>query len=249
MIDIPGMERYEALYTEMAMQPLRITLRLKSGTGLAGYDPLNLDNLLARCVLYDLTRGHNVPNSEEPYRLAIPCRCLWRAPNELPLWAATPFMPDGMSAQDQRYWHKRAQTGEFTRTKSGTFSIAPTKGRYMERRVPLPTIVAERWVATCIGNATEIGRLLDTLYGIGKRRWGEICDWMIEPGAFDLIHGGCLTRPFPALAIHLLDGYMPTGAPPPIGWTPPEWKPSLFAPGWWAGTPCNQFIDYWSAAV
>lgn len=245
MIEHPALMPYFDRYAALDMQSLSVILALKPGARLAGYDPLNLDNLLARAVIEDATGKLGLPDSQDAYALPVPLDCLWHSPDGLPLWAATAFMPEGARASDVAYWHKRVQSGRFTRTKSGKFSIRSTSGRYMERRVPLPTTVAECWVATCIGNAEEIARLLRPLAFVGKRRtngMGEVDHWEIVPGEFALVRNGRLTRPMPMqafdLSIDLLPGgALPEGTPSLVGWTPPQWKPSLFAPGWREGTP------------
>jgi CRISPR type IV-associated protein Csf3 len=234
--------KYEHRYRHLThVEPLRIKLHLKPGSQLAGYDPLWLDDLLAWCVIMEATHGHGVPDHTKPYKLVTPLQCLWQSADGLPLWAATPFMPCGVNGRDVTYWHKRAQSGEWTGTKTGNFSIRATQGRWMERRVPLPTVVAEWWEATCIGDAEEIGRLLGQVSHVGKRRsmgMGEVDHWVVEPGRFVLHEGGRLTRAMPAEAFDASDicgGLRPAGEPAPIGWTPPQWKPSLFRPGWWMG--------------
>lgn len=251
MIDYPALAGYAERYAAMATEPLRISLVLRRGSRLAGYDPMNLDNLLASCVVNEATGWRGLPNSEEPYILPIPVKRLWEAPNGCPLWATTVFRPLGQAVGDVAYWHKRhGEMGHFTGTKRGTFAIRSTSGRWMDRRVPLPTQIADCWVAECEGNALEIGRLLEPVVHVGKRRsigFGEVDYWLIEPiERFDLMADGKLTRPLPGLAVHLLDGMMPEGAPSPVGWTPPEWKPSLFAPGWWSGTPITR--DWYASA-
>lgn len=235
--------RYEIRYRSIATEPLRVKLYLKPGSRLAGYDPLWLDNLLAWCVVQEATNGAGVPDHTKPYKLCAPLKCLWSSIDGLPLWAATPFSPAGVHGRDITYWHKRAQSGEWTGTKRGSFTISTTNGRWMERRVPLPTTVAEWWEATCIGNVEEIGRLLQMVTFVGKRRamgMGEVDHWVIESGEFALHEDGRLTRPLPAeffaMDMSTCDGLYPVGDPAPVGWTPPQWKPSLFRPGWWMGT-------------
>lgn len=255
LVRYPLLEQYINRYENDAalhMEPLTITIHLRPGAQLAGYDPLNLDNLLARAVVDEATQGRGLPNSREPYWLPVPLQCLWRSPEGLPLWASSVFRPVGPEIKDTFYWHKRQQKGEFTRAKSGRFAPRSTQGRWMERRVPLPALVVERLEATCCGNREEITRLLAGLDFIGKRRaigFGEVAQITVaSAAAFSLVQAGRLVRPFPALALELLDGQLPQGSAAPVGWTPPQWKPSLFAVGWWAGTPVGEFrpldIDY-----
>jgi len=241
MIDYPALMPFAERYAGLKMQPLIVRMVLRPGSRVAGYDPVNLDNLLARAVVDDATNGFGLPDSPDAYRLPVPLACLWRSQDGLPLYAATQFAPVGVSARDVAYWHKRQQDGRWTGTKSGKFSIPSTAGRYMERRVPLPTVVALAFEATCLGNAMEIARLLQGVTHVGKRRsngFGEVQHWEIDDAPeFSLIVDGALTRPLPADALWLLpERHIPAGDPAPVGWTPPQWKPSLFAPGWWAGT-------------
>lgn len=246
MIEYDALKPYADRYAAMdCCQALRVMLILRPGSRLAGYDPLNLDNLLARAVVDEATQGAGLPNSTEPYLLPVPLQCLWRSPAGLPLWAATPFTPVGFSTRDIAYWHKRQQSGRWTGTKRGTFTITATKGRWMERRVPLPVTVCNEFVVHCMGHAEEIARLLKPLTFVGKRRtngFGEVQEWRVEVAeTFDLVQEGRLTRALPALALELLPlGTVPEGQPAPVGWTPPQWKPSLFAPGWWPGTRVTQ---------
>lgn len=58
--------------------------------------------------------------------------------------------------------------------------------------------------------------------------------------AFELVAGGLLTRSLPWEALAILPaGCLPVGEAVPLAWTPPQWKPALFRPGWMAGTPCQ----------
>ncbi len=244
MIDYPALSSHILRYERLDAVPFRVTLRLVRGSHIAGYDPLHLDNLLARCVVDEATEGRGLPNAEDAYTLPVPIICLWHSDDGLPLWAATPFRPVGMAVRDVAYWHKRQQSGAWTGTKSGRFSMPPQAGRYMERRVPLPTTLCETWTADALGDPREALRLLQSIAYVGKRRsngFGEVREWRVEPLAqFELVQDGALVRPLPAGAVALLDGATPAGSPAPIGWTPPQWKPSLFSLGWWAGTPVDK---------
>jgi hypothetical protein len=235
---------YATRYDELFMEPLRIILTLKSGARLAHYDHLCLDNLLARAVVDEATKGTGLPDTTEAYSLPIPLKCLWRSKNKLPLWAATQFMPGGQNATDITYYHKRAQSGRFTGVKNGHFAIRPTDGRWMERRMPLPTTIAEYWHADAIGNPQEIARLLSHITFVGKFRtkgMGEVLKWdILSLAEFSLVQAGKLAHALPLEAMILLDGLLPQGESVPIGWTPPQWKPSLFLSGW----PCGTTIEH-----
>jgi hypothetical protein len=242
MIQLDPIMDFTARYQTLTNTALQITLHLRPGSRLAGYDELLLDNLLARAVVDLATAGAGLPNTPDAYDIPLPLACLWRSAEGYPLWAATPFLPAGIQARDVAYCHKRAQTGHWTRTASGRFNIAPTDGRWMERRVPLPTTVAQSWHASCLSHADTIAELLSTLSFVGKRRasgFGEVERWEILPGQFNLIADGSLTRSIPEAASILLSGHHPSEPPTPVGWTPPQWKPSLWCLGWRIGTSCR----------
>ena len=242
MITISRLVPFTERYALMEMHPLHITLYLRHNAQLVSYDALCFDNLLARCALDQALRGGNVAPSLEPYDLPVPLRCLWRDDRGLPLWASTTLVPVGDFERDVFYQHKRAQTGGFTAARGGAgYGVQTVSGRWMERRAPLPTIVADAYEASCIGNAIEIGRLLEQLSHVGKRRaigFGEIDHWLIEPlgREFILVDAGPrLARSLPVAAAELLPpGMRPTEGASPISWTPPQWKPDLWLDGWMA---------------
>jgi hypothetical protein len=229
-------------------RPLVVTAVLLPGSALVSYDPLNLDNLLARAVVDEALAGRGLPllAASDAYALPIPLRCLWRDEQGLPLWAATPFAPAGAVARDVHYWHKRLQSGAWTAGRGGRLSLASAHGRWMERRVPQPALVAERFVARAVGDPAEVARLLGRITHLGKKRgagFGAVARWEVaeSDAPFALVadtgDGPRLTRSLPAAAVRLLDGGLPDGPPALVGWTPPQWAPWLFAPGWWPGTP------------
>lgn len=255
---MPYAERYAAL----PMEPLRVTLELVPNTRVVSYDPINLDNLLARMVLEDATGGDStMPDTHQVYRLPAPLQALWTSEEGLPLYACTALSPGGHTISDVAYIHKRAQTGHFTAVKNGVMGISTTNGRWMDRRIPFPTAVVidddflrarlpayysvgatpHCWFSDMIGNPEEIARLLLNVTFCGKRRaigFGEVKAWHLDPiDSFPLEEDGCLTRILPEAALALLNGSLPEGLPIPIGWTPPQWKPSLHWLGWPAGTP------------
>lgn len=231
------------LFAEVAtlpMRPLRVTLWLAPGSSLAGNDALQLDNLLARTAL-DRVRRARGPLDDAPlgYEMPVPLRSLWRSDDGLPLYAATPFAPRGATAPDVQYLHKRQQSGRWTQGGRHGFAPRAGSGRWAERRQAVRSTLAERWVADVIGHAETIAAWLAPVTHVGKKRalgFGVVARWEIAPlPAWHLVRDGRLTRPLPALAIAQWP-MRPAGAPALIGWTPPQWKPSLFRPGWWAGT-------------
>lgn len=225
--------------------PLRITCELYQGAQVAQYDPIMFDGILANAAVREMTGGGMLPPSLAPYEISLPLHCLWRSEEGLPLWAATCLYPVEPTFSDMLYLHKRAQTGQFTQGKKGKFSINVSVGRWMERRVPTPTILAARWEALAIGDLAEIQRLLPLISHIGKRRaagMGEVRAWGVEAlpalSIGDLlIRDHRLSRPIPLDARHLIEGWMPDAGATLTGWTPPYWHPGTLASGWRAGTP------------
>lgn len=246
--EYPAFASYAERYATLDHVPLRVVAILRDGAPLAAYDPVNLDNLLARAVVQEATGGALLPESSTPYALPLPLRCLWRSADGLPLWASTPFRPEGQNVADVTYWHKRAQPGVWTK---GNLNFR--NGRWMERRVPVPTIICQRWVADAEGDPHEVARLLRMVAFLGKKRahgFGEVASWMVEPlESFALVHDGRLTRAMPLLAVSLLGGALPEGESVPVAWTPPQWMPRLFLPGWWPGTRVLWFERDWFADV
>jgi hypothetical protein len=114
-----------------------------------------------------------------------------------------------------------------------------TKKRLWPRARVMPVTASPRLVADVVGDAEEIAALLAGVTHVGKKRaigLGEVERWTVAPlPAFALVRDRRLTRPLPADAVALLDGATPAGAPAPIGWTPPQWRPALFLDGWPTG--------------
>jgi hypothetical protein len=219
---------------------------MRQNSPVCGYDAVHLDNLLARCVVDEVTLGRGLPNADRPYALPTPLTLLWSDPWGLPLWASTVFTAEADSVSDTIYSHKRAQSGRFTGTASGRFSVVTKSGRYMERRIPTPVTISRTWSAFCVGDVEETLRLLKSVAFLGKKRsigWGEVVEWVVEPMPLPedfapeglLAHEGRLTRPLPMGAAGVF-GLAPVGSVSRIGWTPPQWLPTTFQAGWPAGT-------------
>ncbi len=248
-VALPNLNAVAARYAALPLRPLRVVLTLEDGSNLVSYDPLNLDNLLARVVLEEIGEGRSgyQPADDEYLAIPVPLAVLWREPGSgLPLYAAAPFVAEGVQADDVVYWHKRPQEGAFTRTKSGAWSPKQSGLRYSERRIPTPVVVAERWTAACVGNPEEVSRLLGGVTAVGKRRGaghGVVREWQVEAApSFALVgEDGRLARNLPEDARLLLgEGRWPEGEAAPLGWTPPQWRPALFRPGWRLGTPVHR---------
>ncbi len=235
MIHIPELDILAKQYESLPMQPMRITAALLNG--IVQYDPINLDNLLARAVVMVATEGKLIGNSDEPYYLPIPCQCLWMSPCGLPLWATTVFSPVGEHASDTYVTTKRAIKGTYTHSPSNKFNIKTVAGRHMERLLSRPGVVAEAWEAYCIGNIEAVTQLLGLITHIGKDRargFGEVAQWDVEPCEIDniLIIDGKLTRPVPEDAACAL-GMSITTPTIYLGWSPPQWRAT--DNGWQAG--------------
>lgn len=269
MIEYPALMPYTARYADLVSVPLRIILTLIKGSPLAGYDRVHCDNLLARAVVDEATLGQGLPNASETYCLPIPLCILWRSSDDLPVPACSVLLPLTETVEDVAYWHKRVQSGRWTGTKTGNLSIRSSQGRYMERRVPLPTHLCRQWYADAIGDPSEVARLLAGIRFVGKRRsngFGEVESWEVVPldefrlvaplpvtdrATGEMTVQDCLTRPLPAAAVELLGEWRPDAEPAPCGWTMPQWMPRLFRLGWWAETPCHRVAagaDYFAAA-
>lgn len=247
---LPETTAYAARYAELRMRPLRVILEVETGANLVSYDPLNLDNLLARQVLEEATRGDvavEVPD-DRYLSLPVPLQALWRDEDGLPLYAATPFVPNEPALNDVVYWHKRPQEGRFSRGPKGVWSPRTEGNRYAERQIRTPVTVCDTWTAECVGNAAEVARLLETVTAVGKNRGsghGVVRQWSVAAvEAFSLVRDGRLTRPLPEAARGLLGRLVPEGAPVPVGWTPPQWRPAQWRPGWRVGTPVHD-LEAW----
>ena len=59
MIHFPALTEYEERYADLVGVPLTVLAHLVPGARLAGYDVLNLDNLLARAVVEEQCRQAN----------------------------------------------------------------------------------------------------------------------------------------------------------------------------------------------
>ena len=238
-IEYPALMPYCERYVGTLTRPVEIRLHLKPGGRLALYDPPNVDNLLAWAVVQEATAGDGLPSEPGAYLLPAPLHALWRDPDGFPLFSVTPLSPAGYSAQDVAILHKRAQSGEWTAAKGGKLRLKTSAGRWMERRIPQPVVVADEWVCRAQGDPEEIARLLQSVAWVGKRRhagFGEVERWTVTPaGEFALVEEGRLTRSVPVGAVGLLPGMPGTPPSPAVAWTCPQWKPSLWRPGWRMG--------------
>lgn len=237
MKQVEGMDAYTDAYERLRHEPVIIRAHLAQGSPIVAYDPIYLDNLLARCVVDQVTHGRGLPGRED-WWLPVPVKMLWAAGDGRPLWAASVFEPIGQAEGDTIYSHKRAPKSVYSETKG----IKNNTGRWMDRRTPLPAVVCVTWEARCWGNIEEIQRLLAGISFLGKRRtngFGEVQDWEVIPGDFPaqetILRDGTLCHAVPVEYAQAAGWEFGT-SPMLVGWTPPQWKAELHSMGWPIGT-------------
>ena len=245
LIQHPALQGATEHYADMSThKPLRVVAQLRPGAHVVSYDPVNLDSLLCWAVMHEATQGAGLPNTPEPYALPAPLSVLWRNDDYLPLYAAQSFYPVGESASDVHYYHKRAPEGQFSKpnAKDGSMRIETIKGRWMERRIPVPTFTTLEIEAFCVGDANENARLLHLVSHVGKRRatgMGEVAAWRVSCASEfkvwrDWPEGRKLVKSLPFAAASALKLEC-AGEVSLCGWTPPQWLPSAQLAGWREG--------------
>lgn len=208
-------QRYSDPVFRSEMEPLRVVI--ETAGIVAGYDPPTLDGLLARCVVDEALGGHGLDGTGAPYVLPVPLHLLWTCPDtKLPLWACNHLAPAGPGDAISVYWHKRSIRPEHARQQKGQPQPYSIKGRYKEKRVPLPARTETLWWADCIGHRDEVERLLRTVDSIGKKRMATVTALSVVP----LEDRFRMNRPVPVTYFDpstQLQGRVYTG------WTPPYW--------------------------
>ena len=244
MIHLDCLEKFTSEFGALCYEPLTVTIKLRSGGRVVNYDPIHLDGLLARAVVEIATEGRLVPDSEDGYWIPLPLKMLWQSEGGFPLWASSVLYPIGPRDEDVYIRHKRNSEG-WMHSKQ---KVQTATGPWMERRIPTPIEVCDTYEARCIGNATAVRELLDHFTHIGKLRLGVVDSISVQPAGYDdwdvICDGQRLIKPIPQTSGILK---MQPGAPSPIGWTPPHWKPSLFLPGWRAMVQLST-TDWFAAA-
>lgn len=235
MIRLPELDELTDHYAALSYEPLRVTAHLKQNSHVVAYDHMYLDGILARMVVMLATGGRGVPDTPDAYWIPLPlATAAWI--DGLPLWRASVFLPEGEAERDTVYHHKRLIAARH----SDNPNLKSNVGRWMERRIPVPTEVtaSNRYTAYCDGHAETITRLLQSVSFLGKRRnvgFGEVDRWIVEPckSTDVFVRDGKLAHALPVAYEHSY----PIDSPPTlVGWTPPAWKPSLQRLGWPVGT-------------
>lgn len=215
---IPSLESYWKKYEQLQdeMRPLEIIAEVLSPV--AGYDNTMFDGLLARLVVDEATNGNLLDGKHSPYLLPTPLKPVWFSEIGLPLWAANALGPISSNQHITIWWHKRFIKEDHVELRKGIkkSAISKVKGRYKEKRTPMPAQTASEWRTTCIGHKEEIVRLLQKCAAFGKKRNAIIRRWLIR----DIEHFR-FNRPVPVQYIYE-DKVFPLNMAQK-SWTPPYW--------------------------
>jgi len=147
----------------------------------------------------------------------VPLYQLWTDPETgLPLWACNHYQPAGPNQELAYYWHKRAIRPDHAKKQSGQKTPYTRKGRYKEKRRPVPAQTAKVWWADCIGDLEEVERLLvQGLDAMGKKRKALVRS--IDVKEIDRFQ---MDRPVP---LTYFDDDTEVEEHGYMGWTPPYW--------------------------
>lgn len=220
-----GFREMAKRYETLSKTPLMVRGELLTGCIPAeSGGALHLDGILSQAVL----TAHPCP-AQYPKGAAIiplPLDLLWVNGKGWPLWASGDLKPIE-NHEGREYWHKRYPAH---RAPLGSKLNANTSaGRWREYRMPVKTVHSTLLTAVCIGNQSEIERLLAYVTHVGKKGsigYGRI-KWTVEKldgvNALDLIHQSKALPLDYAKQASITGIYKPTKA-----WTPPYW----YAPNW-----------------
>ena len=217
---------------------MRIVCQLRHRV--SGFDPVNLDNVIAAAVVNE--EGVSMDSNSDLYDIPLPLTTVYTDSNKRETFACSVLAPEGAFVLDRDYLHKRRQTGRYTKTKRGRFSIDPARGRFMERRYLARSVVADELVAYAHGNREEVARLLTRISHVGKYRGtgqGHVKKWVIEPHQVEpldtLVRAERLTRNISQEACEAL-GCNPEGEPVRVPVSIPYWHPASVGLGYRVGT-------------
>jgi CRISPR type IV-associated protein Csf3 len=226
LVHLPELDSYGDRLAKLSMQPLRV--RVSTLTPVASNDPVALDSLLAYAVVTEAMQGRIFPRVDAPVWQPLPL-AMEKLIDGLPLWQSTDFRPINL-VRGSTHIHRRTGDNPYAMQalKNTLNEKRPRRypnelaGPYMNFRVPERRHVAEAWEATCVGNYSEVTRLLSYIRYFGKafkRGCGLVNEWRVEtmnePFAFyDEL--GQPKRPIPVDENIL-------GIGSQQGWTPPYW--------------------------
>lgn len=238
MIHINDLDVIGHEFAQLQIEPLTVRAIMKDGAFLCDYENMQFDGLLAKTVIINYLHEVTMPNTDDAYWIPLPLKALWFSESGLPLWASSVMMPFGDTETSVRYIHKRNSRLVF----SNDAKLENRHGRWAERRQPIPIRVFGQQSgveARVIGNAKMIKALLRSIKMLGKHRargFGEIDRWEVFSAGWhekDVVaSNGFLIKAIPE-EYRIVKG---TTKVHRIGWTPPQWKSSLFSNGWPSGT-------------
>jgi hypothetical protein len=178
-----GAEDLAERYSALPMTGLKVTAYLGKNYAPTIDGAIHLDSLLAYAVMSELW-GTPDFNRTSPPIFPVPLQVVYVSDDGLPLVAVSDMKPEfgGTIAISREYWHKR-------------FPVLPVQklcekpntqvrsGSYKEYRVPVKVITAEKISCFCIGNLSEVERLLSSVSFVGKKRSqgkGMVLKWCVE---------------------------------------------------------------------
>lgn len=237
------------------MQPLKITAHLAGSIALARPEDLALDGILAVQVLraHYGNEFYSLPDPKEHLIFArlplalrgAPSKNIEQAETGYVLWDAATRVKDeslwywacsraqiDVMGRDTHYWNKRFDTqpplSDHIDFGGRVEKIIIEQGQFKAYHMPLPTLVCDKVVWYACGEAEAVSRLLQGVWGIGKKRVqgeGAILRWEIEPIEHDCSEwrAGQLMRPIPG---PLVDGEQITPLDiQHIAFRAPQWHP------------------------
>lgn len=153
----------------------------------------------------------------------LPLLEVWRSPEGLPLWAATPLYPTDPQ-RITRYYHRRSPDGYIhLLAKPGN---RHSSGPYKEIRSPSPAYTPGTLTAIAIGEAEPIREMLGSVTSIGRHRnaAGAVRTW--EVTELDVPQDQFLEhllqhRPTPLRYLKGLHKPVEASDFERVGWTPP----------------------------
>lgn len=225
MITDPRLDKYLNPFKPFDLQPYELILTLDAPMG--AYDPLHLDGILSKAIVDAATNGEGLAPSAEPYWLPLPLECAWTSDAGLPLWCVTEFQPLETDTVESGFWHKRAVRPELLSPIRGGKppNLRTQQGPTKEYRIPLPVHSCLKWRATFKGDVQAVGKLLERVPSIGKKRsqgYGTVRNWQIQRiPEFDFG-----TRPVPIAYLSENNPTYPLTDAALMAWTPPYWLAS-----------------------